>query len=305
MRIQPEMEHWVRRHEGRTYVVAATTRGLTFGQWRWEDSANGPQGRARVTAGANMVRDEANSYGVGETPPTGPSLHGIQYLPDARRYGPGSRVVQWVRLDPLAPPRALSVIVKADGRFTHAAAWGPFDVERFRNGSGLEWFLHSFYRHADGFLGWGKELLTAALPYVPRQIRVMGALPRPGDWTRLEVNLSDIGIGEELVDGIGFVHDGGKVAWGRTTIESGSTSQSLWGDSTELPPAELARTRIEVSGLRAGTRVKVLFEDREIVSGSGYFVDDFRGQDLYQRFGGGPGVGYGSGPVALHLYEIP
>ena len=36
----------------------------------------------------------------------------------------------------------------------------------------------------------------------------------------------------------------------------------------------------------------------------GFFVDDFRGQGLYQRFGGGPTTGYGDTPVAVHIYEI-
>ncbi len=285
--------------------MAATTRGLTFGKWKWQEGASGPHGRARVTEGETVVRDEANSYGVGETPPAGPSLHGVQYLPNARRHAKGSRVVQWVWLDPKAPPRNLAIVAKTDGRFTRVAAWGTFDVGRFRSGSGLEWFLHSFYRHADGFLGWGRDLLNAALPYVPREARIMGDLPRPGEWTRLKVDLADIGIGDELVDGIGFVHDGGRVAWGPTTIENGSASQTLWGDSMAPLPANLAVTRIEVAGLQAGARIKVLFEDREIVAGPGYFVDDFRGQDLYQRFGGGPGVGYGNEPVAFHIYEIP
>jgi len=305
VRIRPEMEHWVRRRAARTYIMAATTRGVTFGKWRWQEGASGPHGRARVTEGETVVRDEANSYGVGEILPSGPSLHGIQYLPDARRHGRGARIVQWVWLDPKAPPRSLALVAKADGRFTHAAAWGPFAVDRFRSGPGLEWFLHSFYRHANGFLGWGRDLLSAALPYVPREAKAMGDLPRAGEWTRLEVNLSETGIGSELVDGIGFVHDGGRVSWGRTTIESGSNSETLWGDSVGPVPAHLAAARIEVAGLKAGTKVKVLFEDREIVAGPGHFLDDFRGQDLYQRFGGGPGVGYGNDPVAFHIYEIP
>jgi hypothetical protein len=50
--------------------------------------------------------------------------------------------------------------------------------------------------------------------------------------------------------------------------------------------------------------VRVLFEDREIKAADGFFLDDFRGQDLYQRFGGGPTTGYGDTPVALHMYEI-
>jgi hypothetical protein len=48
----------------------------------------------------------------------------------------------------------------------------------------------------------------------------------------------------------------------------------------------------------------VLFEDRELTAASGYFVDDFRGRDLYQRFGGGPALRYGDAPVALHVYEV-
>jgi hypothetical protein len=175
---------------------------------------------------------------------------------------------------------------------------------RFRSGGGLDWFLHSFYRYADGFLGWGKDLLSAALPYVPETAVAMGSLPRSGEWARLEVDLSSVGIGSELVDGVGFVHDGGRVLWGRTAIE-GLATQTLWGDSVGPPPGALETSRIEVAGLKAGTRIKVLFEDREVVAGPGYFVDDFRGEDLYQRFGGGPGVGYGNEPVAFHLYEIP
>ena len=58
--------------------------------------------------------------------------------------------------------------------------------------------------------------------------------------------------------------------------------------------------------MKAETKIKVLFEDRALISADGHFTDDFRGQDLYQRFGGGlPGGGYGNTPVSLHIYEIP
>ena len=303
--ITPEMEHWSRRADGHTYIIAATTRGLTFGSWEWQEGALGPHGRARITEGESVVRDEANSYGVGDTPPSGPSMHGVQYIPEQRRHSPGSRIVQWVWLYPKAPPRNLGILVKADGRFTHAAAWGDFDVTRFRSGAGLDWFLHAFYRHADGFLGWGKELLNAALPYVPERVKAMGGVPPVGVWTRISVDLSDLGIGNELVDGVGFIHDGGRVLWGRTMIEDGASVQTLWGDAVGPLAKDLGATRVEVDGLKAGTRIKVLFEDREVVAAPGYFLDDFRGQDLYQRFGGGPGVGYGNEPVAFHIYEIP
>jgi len=303
--ISPNMEHWVRRHDGRTYVIAATTRGLSLGRWRWSDDPPGPHGRVRITEGPSELRDEANSYGVIDTPIPGPSLHGIQYVPDARRRSRDSRIVQWVWLDPQSPPQTLAVLAKVDGRFTHVASWGPFDVTRFRKEPALDWFLRSLYRHANGFLGWGKDLLNAALPYVPEQASGIGDLPTAGTWTKLEIPLHAIGSAGGLLDGVAFIHDGGRVHWGRTTIEEGASIDVLWGDTMGPNPAALGSTRIDVAGLKAGTKIKVLFEDREIVAGPGYFTDDFRGKDMYQRFGGGPGAGYGNDPVALHIYEIP
>ena len=71
-----------------------------------------------------------------------------------------------------------------------------------------------------------------------------------------------------------------------------------------VPSAEqLAQTRISVAGLKAGTSIRVLFEDRTITAADGHFEDDFRGQDLYQRYGGAGG--YGDTPVSLHVYELP
>ncbi len=304
LRITPQIEHWTRRANGRTYIMAATTRGLTFGRWKWGGETPGPHGCTRVTEGETVVRDEANSYGVGEPPPRGPSMHGIQYIPNPRVHGAGSRLVQWVWLDPKVPPRNLAVLVKADGRFTHAAAWGEFDLGRFRSGPGLDWFLRAFYRHANGFLGWGKELLASSLPYVPDRVRAMGERPGTGEWIRLSIDLSDLGIVDQLVDGVGFVHDGGRVLWGRTIVEDGDDVHIIWGDAVGPAPKDLGAVRIEVPGLKEGTRIKVGFEDRDLVAGPGYFIDDFRGEDLYQRFGGGFGPGYGDEPVAFHLYEI-
>jgi len=58
------------------------------------------------------------------------------------------------------------------------------------------------------------------------------------------------------------------------------------------------------NGLDILDLARVVFEDRDITAADGYFVDDLRGQDLYQRFGGGPRLGYGDAPVALRVYEI-
>jgi hypothetical protein len=69
------------------------------------------------------------------------------------------------------------------------------------------------------------------------------------------------------------------------------------------PPPALEKAKIRVAGLKAGTRVRVLFEDRDVVAEEGFFSDDFHGKDLYQRHGGING--YGPEPVALHLYAVP
>lgn len=78
----------------------------------------------------------------------------------------------------------------------------------------------------------------------------------------------------------------------------------MWGDGVQLPANQLAKVQIHVNGVNAIAKIKVLFEDRELTANAGTFTDDFRGQDLYERYGGGFGTGYGDAPVALHCYEI-
>jgi hypothetical protein len=307
VRIEPWVESWSRRHNGKTYVIAATTHGIPFGQWR--DKGDAPEGsrRSRVTGGAHEQRDESNAYAIGGKEHQGPSIHGIQYLPDARAWPKGSKLVQWVRIDAKSPAKNLVVLLKADGRWTHAASWGKTDLARLRkNPEAAYWFLTSFYRHARGFLGWGRELVPAALDYLPAGTVDLGALPIAGVWTKLEIPLEKLGADAKLLDGVGFLHEDGTVSWGRTSLAAPDGSDSLvWGDSVALPAEQLREVKVHVAGLKAGTKVRVLFEDREITAKDGFFSDDFRGQDHYQRYGGGWGVGYGDAPVALHLYEVP
>jgi len=133
----------------------------------------------------------------------------------------------------------------------------------------------------------------------------MGRVPAAGAWARVELPLERIGADGRLLDGVGFIHPRGSVQWGRTSILApGGEELEVWGDDIQVAPDRLARTKISVDGLRAGARVRALFEDRELTAANGYFVDDFRGRDLYQRFGGGPTLGYGDAPVALHIYEV-
>jgi hypothetical protein len=299
--ITPAMEHWSRRHNNKLYLIAATTRGLPFGAWRSvrERDRGGPAGDI-----SRLTGDEGGRS-------VSPFVHGVQYLPAARRWPTGTRLVQWVWLDPKAPPKLLVVLVKADGRWTHAAAWGDTQALALRQDPDLaHWFLTTFYRQATGFLGWDRALVPTALGYIPDRIQGrVQTLPGLGQWTRLEIALEMIGASNALLDGVGFLHQEGRVYWGHTALTGtglrrNEGESTIWGDSLAIAPGRLAHTRLDVAGLKKGTRVRVLFEDRELTSDEGGFRDDFRGQDLYQRYGG-ECAGYGSDPVATHIYEIP
>lgn len=295
IKIEPWIEHKAWKHNGKTYLIAATTRGIPFGRWTAKDGV-------RVTEGRDELRDETNAYGIGATPESGLATHGLQYVPDAKSWPKGTKLVQQVKLDDKT--KGLTILVKGDGRWTHAASWGRVDLAPLKKDPKTSyWFLNTFYRHAKGFLGWGMDLLPKSLEYVPDKAWSGGELPKADDWVTLEVPLDQIGAAGKLIDGAGFMHDGGVVAWRSTKLVTPDGKEHvLCGESIELPAKALAAVKVHVDGLKAGTRVRVLFEDREIVAQDGFLVDDFRGTDLYQRYGGT--TGYGSAPVALHAYEI-
>src|SRR5262249_32212107 len=140
----------------------------------------------------------------------------------------------------------------------------------------------------------------------PSTTAALDDLPKPGEWVKLEVPLEKIGAAGKLLDGVGFLHEGGRVFWARTALVAPDGKETIVFGAHEdrAAPDELAKTKVAVERLKKGTKVRVLFEDREIVAEDGYFLDDFRGVDLYQRYGG-ERSGYGNAPVALHMYDVP
>jgi hypothetical protein len=312
VKIDPGVEHLVRRLGKKVIIVAATTHGMSFGNWRWSEEKS-PAGRARVTAGPHVFGDESDGYHA-ISGPARQSLcpHGIQYVGNPRKWPAGSKLVTWVKLDPKARPKNLVALVKADGRWTHAASWGKWDVQEVRKDNARAfWFLRTFYRHARGFLGWSDRVPPHALAFIPSKTTRMGDLPPGGKWVKVEVALDKIAAAGKLIDGVGFLHDGGRAWWADTRLKppagsrrAGGQDAVLFGAHEDRPaPDRLAKTRIAVAGLKKGAKVRVLFEDREVVAQEGHFVDDFRGVDLYQRYGG-ERSGYGNAPVALHVYEV-
>ncbi|MST93906.1 MAG: hypothetical protein EXS33_01295 [Pedosphaera sp.] len=305
--IEPGIEYMTRKAAGKTVIIAATTHGLTFGNWRGTPTEASPGGRARVTVDPHIFRDESDGYhATGEPDSLSWVPHGIAYLPNAKKWPAGSRLVTWIKLDNGAPPKNVMALVKADGRWTHGAAWGAVDWEGLRsNNERAFWFLRTFYRHARGFLGWGNKVEPYALAYVPGATTPMGALPGAGEWVKLEVPLERIGAADKLLDGVAFVHDGGRVWWARTVLVTPDGKETVvFGEHEDRPAPELlARTKFFVAGLKKGTSVRVLFEDRVLAAEDGSFTDDFTGVDWYQRYGG-ERLGYGNAPVVLHVYEV-
>jgi hypothetical protein len=197
-------------------------------------------------------------------------------------------------------------LVKADGRWVPAATWGTFDLAKLRGDKvRAHWLIRALYRHSSGFLGWGSDVPPFALKLIPETAKAMGGIPAAGEWVKVELPLEAIGAADKLVDGVGFLHEGGRVSWGRTSLVTpDGFEQIVFGDHVDRPPPEeLRAAKISVAGLKKGTKVRVLYEDRALEAGDGFFTDDCTGTDLYQRFGGHE-TGYGDAPVALHVYEM-
>ena len=120
MTFEPWIEHFSRRANGKTYLVAATTHGLTLGTWHWSEQRDPQAGRARITERTSEFRAAGNNYGTDAYRDLGPRMIGIENLPDARIWPVCSRLMQWIKLDSKDSPKNLVVLAKADGRWTAA-----------------------------------------------------------------------------------------------------------------------------------------------------------------------------------------
>ena len=212
----------------------------------------------------------------------------------------------WVRLDPKATPKELVALVKCEGRWVHAASWGTFDVAGLRRTTTGALVSAHLLPPLVRLPRLGQQG-AAALPGVrPRQGGVARQAARGGQVVESGGAAGANRAAGKLLDGVAFMHDGGRVWWSHTTLVTpDGKEQAIFGNHEDRPsPEQKAKTRLYVAGLKKGAKVRVLFKDRDVVADDGFFVDDFRGVDLYQHFGG-QGTGYGNAPVALHVYEIP
>jgi hypothetical protein len=284
----PSLEHWAANYQGKTWLMAATSHPLWFGYAQW-DASDGPAG----AAGSWLLHKPEGNFAPVTTPRTWLGrtygYHGMQNLPQPRHWPAGSVLHQWIKLDPRDMPGGLAVVLKVNGRWNTAHAFGTIDLSRLRTVFGLDSFLRAFYPNAIGFLGWGPAVDLQFASCAPGVDEEAGALPAGGKWVRLDVPLPP---GSPQLDGVAVMLDRGTVRLGPAAVGD----EPLWQNAA-------GRVSFHVPGLRAGQRVKVLFEDRDVISEDGQFSDDFSGADLYQRFGG-QGFGYGNWPVALHCYVV-
>jgi hypothetical protein len=116
---------------------------------------------------------------------------------------PGESLYAYVYIDPANPPSQV-MLQWNDGSWEHRAYWG----------------VNNIY--------WGTEG-TAGL-------RKMGPVPAGGQWTRLEVPASQLGLEGSTISGMAFTLYGGHAVWdnaGKSTISTNNPSGSI----TNTPPA--------------------------------------------------------------------
>src|SRR5262249_22929450 len=70
--VEPWLEHWSRKHNGKTYIIAASTHGIPLGQWQTQKDAPEGQRQTRVTSQRHELRDETNAYAIGQKADNGP-----------------------------------------------------------------------------------------------------------------------------------------------------------------------------------------------------------------------------------------
>lgn len=120
----------------------------------------------------------------------------------------GDKLVAWVYLDPLNPPREV-MLQWNSGNWEHRAYWG------------------------ENLIGWGVNNTVSR--------RNMGALPAAGGWVRLEVSAAEVGLEGGSLNGMAFTLFGGRAWWdGVGKRVTGASQDTLWGDDAVPAGASVA-----------------------------------------------------------------
>ena len=343
VRFEPPISHKVTRKDGKTYVLATNCGPIQVGNWIWN----------RNTYWSGQASHEGDTVNSMWFRPHGIRIHAMRAIPMPELIQPGDKIVQYVWLDPQETPEWVMLAVRGDGKFIHNGVLGNFDFARFRTQLGnvvmyseLEHSVwheinyvmdDSTYQLAVRLIGQQaademKQNFTAAkakldeVAYKPAHFHNLGERPQLGQWVKVEIDASRAGLVGKLVDGFAYLTQNGRALWDYTALErDGQIVRVFAEDTLGIDRALLDRVRVHVPGMPGGTKVKALFEGREITAAQEMFVDNFVGTDTYGYEAGGvegdmfgyvkdsnrevprmmpSGYGYKYGPTQVHIYEI-
>jgi len=332
--------HWMQRRVGNTTtIIAASVPPIQIGDWTWRDTDAFSGKRAHTGVSAFKWNEM----------PDGLRLHGMRQL-TPRLVQKGDRLVQYVWLDPKSPPTSIAWGARGDAKWDFNGHWGkPFDFAKWRTewvhywAAGellpgtwqiaFQFFTPKQYEEmkktnpaeADKQLkavepirDWWAEHILSQKSFLPK-----GDLPPKGKWTRLELSADELGLVGKQLDGFLFLAKDGEAWWDHTALLRDGNETVLCEDSLSFPEEELRAVRVSVPWAPDGTKVKVLFEERELEVKNGEFVDDFRGTDIFGAIRDAavgdaegwypPGItpiaqtlGYTTpcGPTEVHIYEL-
>lgn len=341
--LDPPISHKVARHKGKTYVLATNAGPIAIGKWTWN----------RDIKHSGAASHEGDSVNTMWFRPGGVRIHAFRGLPMPELVKKGDKIVQYVWLDPKETPEWAMVAVRGDGKFAHNAVLGKFDFAAFRKDYGnilmyselnhSVWHEINYvmddktYQRAVTVIGKAgadaikKEAdrgraVVDKVAYQPAHFHNQGGLPKPGTWQRIELDADKAGLTGKLIDGFAYLTKNGRALWDYSALErDGKVVRIFCEDTVGIDRSLLPNVRVNVPGLKKGTRIRVLFEDRVIVAGDGNFEDNFVGIDTYGHEDGGvvgdmfgfvkdedrelprmipSGYGYNYGSTAVHIYEI-
>ena len=317
--VSPNVEHLVRTTGDATYIMATNAGPVIGGDWEWSTETR-DQGRASHTGAA--LWDRLHDY-MKDTY--------VHFYKDDQPVVPekGDTLVQYAFIPRGTEVDHLTLMVRGNGEWRYHAVWGNFDHQELTDSGVRLWLAKDMHQMAWGTIGIGfcgpqghdiRHPMLLKHTFTEEQFHPIGDLPVPGKWTRLEVPAKTLGLVGLVVDGFGFVSKGGKVWWERTLLLRDGKEIVLCDGSVGNSPDQLESVRFSVDGLKAGTKVKVCFEERDIVAQDGYFEDDLSGEPGYRNlwvglygdkigetgyYGDGVFYNYNWGKVATRLYEIP
>ncbi len=142
----------------------------------------------------------------------GLSQHFFEGANPGLRIGTGDTLFAYVYLDPANPPKEI-MLQWHSGEWRHRAYWG------------------------DNLIDWGRDQSG--------ERRRMGALPKKGEWVRLEVDVAKVGLKPgTAVNGWAFTQHGGTVYWDR----AGIVTQTPQGNPSFTNLAAWVRAQRAVNG---------------------------------------------------------